>query len=115
GAESQLLVRLLQPGRCLRGRGAERSGHPELREGRPARAAEPGSRSEAEGASRPGQVAVDAVRVAPSSRRIWAARRPAVLVDGIQIVTVPAFFGGIASPLTDALDIAAAVVFVLLL
>lgn len=50
-----------------------------------------------------------------SARRIWAARALAVLVDGLQIVTVPAFFGGIASPLNDALDVAAGLAFVLLL
>jgi hypothetical protein len=54
-------------------------------------------------------------RAAPSNRRIWAARALAVLVDGLQIVTVPAFFGGIVSPLNDALDLAAGVLFVLLL
>jgi hypothetical protein len=48
-------------------------------------------------------------------RRIWAARALALLVDGIQIVTVPAFFAGIASPLNDALDVAAGIAFVLLL
>jgi len=50
-----------------------------------------------------------------SARRIWLARGLAVLVDGIQIVTVPAFFAGIASPLNDALDVAAGIGFVLLL
>lgn len=50
-----------------------------------------------------------------SARRIWLARGLAVLVDGIQIVTVPAFFPGIASPLNDALDVAAGIGFVLLL
>jgi len=54
-------------------------------------------------------------RAALSTRRIWAARALAVLVDGIQIVTVPAFFGGIVSPLNDSLDVAAGVAFVLLL
>ena len=58
---------------------------------------------------------MDALRAAPSSRRIWAARGLAVLVDGFQIVTVPAFFAGIELPLNAAIDIAAAVVFVLLL
>jgi len=58
---------------------------------------------------------MDALRAAPSSRRIWAARGLAVLVDGIQIVTVPAFFAGIASPLNNALDIAAGLAFILLL
>src|SRR4051812_38613118 len=54
-------------------------------------------------------------RQAPGPRRIWAARALAVLVDGIQIVTVPAFFAGVASPLNDALDVAAGILFVLLL
>src|SRR5438105_10855537 len=54
-------------------------------------------------------------RATPSPRRVWAARALAVLVDGLQIVTVPAFFGGIVSPLNDALDVVAGVVFVLLL
>ena len=48
-------------------------------------------------------------------RRIWLARGLALLVDGLQIVTVPAFFPGIASPLNDAVDVAAGVVFILLL
>ena len=56
-----------------------------------------------------------APRAALSNRRIWAARGLAVLVDGLQIVTVPAFFAGIASPMNDALDVAAGVAFVLLL
>lgn len=41
----------------------------------------------------------------PSSARIWAARALAVAADGIQIFAVPAFFGGAASPLNDALDL----------
>jgi len=54
-------------------------------------------------------------RSAPSSARIWAARGLAVAADGIQIFAVPAFFGGAASPLNDALDLVAGVGFVLLL
>jgi hypothetical protein len=50
-----------------------------------------------------------------SPRRVWAARALAILVDGLQIITVPAFFGGLVSPLNDALDLAAGVVFILLL
>ncbi len=54
-------------------------------------------------------------RAAPSSARIWAARALAVAADGIQIFAVPAFFGGAASPLNDALDLVAGAAFVLLL
>jgi hypothetical protein len=50
--------------------------------------------------------------VSPS--RIWAARALAVAADAIQIFAVPAFFGGIASPLNDALDVVVGVVLILL-
>jgi hypothetical protein len=52
---------------------------------------------------------------AVSLKRVWAARALAVVVDGIQIVTVPLFFAGIASPLNNALDLVAGVAFVALL
>ena len=54
-------------------------------------------------------------RAAPTSKRVWAARALAVFVDGLQILTIPAFFGGIASPMNDVLDVLAGVAFVLLL
>ncbi len=54
-------------------------------------------------------------RAAPSPARIWAARGLAVAADGIQIFAVPAFFGGAASPLNDALDLVAGAGFILLL
>jgi hypothetical protein len=54
-------------------------------------------------------------RAAPSRARVWVARALAVAVDAIQIFAVPAFFGGAASPVNDALDLAAGVGFVLLL
>ena len=53
--------------------------------------------------------------MALTGKRIWAARALAMFVDGLQILTIPAFFGGIASPLNDAVDVAAGVVFTLLL
>jgi hypothetical protein len=46
--------------------------------------------------------------------RVWAARAIAVAADAIQIVAVPAFFGGAASPINDALDVAVGIVLVLL-
>lgn len=49
-----------------------------------------------------------------SPARIWAARGVAVVADAIQIVAVPAFFGGAASPVNDGLDVAVGVVLVLL-
>jgi hypothetical protein len=52
--------------------------------------------------------------VARSPARIWAARAIAVAADAIQIVAIPAFFGGAASPLNDGLDVAVGVVLVLL-
>jgi len=54
-------------------------------------------------------------RAARSSARIWAARALAVAADGVQIFAMPAFFGGAASPLNDALDLVVGVGFVLLL
>ena len=54
-------------------------------------------------------------RPAPSSARVWTARGLAVAADGIQIFAVPAFFGGVASPLNDALDLVAGAAFILLL
>jgi hypothetical protein len=53
--------------------------------------------------------------VLPSPARIWAARAIALAADGIQIFAFPAFFGGAASPLNDALDliVGAAMVFLL--
>lgn len=56
-----------------------------------------------------------AARPLPSSARVWGARALAVLVDGVQIFAVPAFFGGAVSPLNDALDLVAGSAFVLLL
>ena len=47
--------------------------------------------------------------------RIWIARALALAVDGIQIVAVPAFLGGAASPVNDALDVGAAIAFTVLL
>ena len=61
------------------------------------------------------KVPVTVSRAVPSMRRIWAARALAVVVDGLQIVTIPAFFEGIASPLNDALDVLAGIAFVALL
>jgi len=58
---------------------------------------------------------VTSSRAVPSSARIWTARGLAVVADGIQIFAVPAFFGGAASPLNDALDLVAGAAFVLLL
>jgi len=55
------------------------------------------------------------VRAAPALGRVWAARALAVFVDGLQVLTIPAFFGGIASPLNDALDVVAGIAFVALL
>ena len=52
--------------------------------------------------------------MARSPARIWAARAIAVAADAIQIVAIPAFFGGAASPLNDGLDVAVGVVLVLL-
>ena len=52
--------------------------------------------------------------MARSPARIWAARAIAVAADAIQIVAVPAFFGGAASPVNDGLDVAVGVVLVLL-
>ena len=49
-----------------------------------------------------------------SMGRVWAARAIAVAADAIQIVAVPAFFGGAASPVNDALDVAVGIVLVLL-
>ena len=52
--------------------------------------------------------------MARSPARIWTARAIAVAADAIQIVAIPAFFGGAASPLNDGLDVAVGVVLVLL-
>jgi hypothetical protein len=52
--------------------------------------------------------------VARSPARIWAARAIAVAADAIQIVAVPAFFGGAASPINDGLDVAVGIAMVLL-
>jgi len=52
--------------------------------------------------------------VARSPARIWAARAIAVAADAIQIIAVPAFFGGAASPINDGLDVAVGVALVLL-
>lgn len=52
--------------------------------------------------------------IAPSRRRLWAARAIAVAADSLQIVAFPAFFGGVASPLNDVLDLAVGVTMVLL-
>jgi hypothetical protein len=54
-------------------------------------------------------------RPAPSSARIWTARALALGADAIQIFAVPAFFGGAASPLNDALDLVIGGVLVVLL
>lgn len=54
-------------------------------------------------------------RPVPSAARIWTARGLAVAVDAVQLFAVPAFFGGAASPLNDALDLMAGSAFVLLL
>ena len=51
----------------------------------------------------------------PSSTRVRIARLLAVAADGIQIVAVPAFFSGAASPLNNALDLVVGVSMVLLL
>lgn len=53
-------------------------------------------------------------RVVPSSARIWAARAIALAADVIQIVAVPFFFGGAASPVNNALDLVVGVVLVFL-
>jgi len=50
----------------------------------------------------------------PSSTRVRIARLLAVTADGIQIVAVPAFLSGAASPLNDALDLVVGVTMVLL-
>jgi len=49
-----------------------------------------------------------------SPARIWAARGIAVAADAIQIVLVPAFFGGAASPVNDGVDVAVGVALSLL-
>jgi hypothetical protein len=54
-------------------------------------------------------------RAIPSSARVWTARALALAVDGIQIFALPAFFAGAASPVEDAVDVAAGVAFVALL
>jgi hypothetical protein len=46
--------------------------------------------------------------------RVRAARIVAVAADLVQIAVVPAFTGGLASPLNDALDVAVAAAMVLL-
>ena len=50
----------------------------------------------------------------PQSARVRIARLIAVAADGIQIVAVPAFFSGVASPLNNALDLVVGVTMVLL-
>jgi hypothetical protein len=50
-----------------------------------------------------------------SRSRVWAARGLAVAVDGVQIFAVPAFLGGAASPMNDALDLLTGVVLFVLL
>jgi hypothetical protein len=50
----------------------------------------------------------------PSPSRIWAARAIALAADAIQIVAVPFFFGGAASPVNDALDLVVGIVLVIL-
>ena len=54
-------------------------------------------------------------RATPSLARVWAARFVAVAADAIQIFAVPAFLGGAASPVNDALDVAVGIVMVVLL
>jgi len=53
--------------------------------------------------------------VVSSSARVRIARLLAVAADGVQIVAVPAFLSGAASPLNDALDLLVGVTLVLLL
>jgi len=47
--------------------------------------------------------------------RIWAARGIAAAADAVQILLIPAFFGGAASPIEDAVDVLVGVILVLLL
>ncbi len=54
-------------------------------------------------------------RAIPSPVRVWTARAIALGADAIQILAVPAFFEGAASPLNDALDLAIGAVLVVLL
>lgn len=54
-------------------------------------------------------------RATPTPARVWAARSVAVAADAIQIFAVPAFFGGAASPLNDALDVTVGIVMIALL
>ena len=54
-------------------------------------------------------------RTQPSPARVWAARLVAVAADAVQIFAVPAFLGGAASPLNDALDIGVGIVMIELL
>src|SRR5580704_1248377 len=49
-----------------------------------------------------------------SRRRVWLARGIAVAADAVQIIFMPLFAEGIASPVNDALDVVVAVVLILL-
>jgi hypothetical protein len=49
-----------------------------------------------------------------SARRVWLARGIAVLADAVQIIFMPMFAEGIASPVNDALDVVVAFVLILL-
>ena len=51
----------------------------------------------------------------PETTRVRIARLIAVAADGVQIVAVPAFFSGAASPVNDALDLVVGATLVLLL
>ena len=57
---------------------------------------------------------VSAAKQPVSARRVWLARAIAVLADAVQIIFMPMFAEGIASPVNDALDVAVAVVLILL-